>query len=266
MAHGETMILTTWNINGVKARLESALTYLRQHAPDVVCLQEIKSVDDAFPTSAFQDIGYNVATNGQKGFNGVAILSKSPLEDVTRGLSGDETDQHARWIEASVPLGPRMVRVVSLYLPNGNPIGTEKFAYKLAWMARMRQRAEQLLEDETPLVLAGDFNVIPEPVDAKRPAAWVNDALFQPESRAAWRTLVNVGFTDATRACHPGPGVYTFWDYQAGAFQKDDGIRIDHVLLSSQAADLLVSSGIDRATRAQEKPSDHVPVWIKLAV
>lgn len=259
------MILATWNINGVKARLESALTYLRQHSPDVVCLQEIKSVDDAFPTSAFQDIGYNVATNGQKGFNGVAILSKSPLEDVVRGLPGDDADQHARWIEASVPLGHRMIRVVSLYLPNGNPIDSEKFPYKLAWMARMRARAKQLLEDEMPLVLAGDFNVIPEPVDAKRPAAWTNDALFQPESRAAWRTLVNEGFTDSTRACHPGPGVYTFWDYQAGAFQKDDGIRIDHILLSSQAADRLVASGIDRATRAQEKPSDHVPVWVKLA-
>ena len=259
------MILATGNINGVKARLESALTYLRQQSPDVICFQEIKSVDDGFPTSAFQDIGYNVATNGQKGFNGVAILSKSPLEDVVRRLPGDDADQHARWIEASVPLGDRMVRVVSLYLPNGNPIGTEKFSYKLAWMARMRLRAKQLLQDEMPLVLAGDFNVIPEPVDAKRPAAWVNDALFQPESRAAWRTLVNEGFTDATRACHPGPGVYTFWDYQAGAWQKDHGIRIDHILLSSQAADLLVASGIDRATRAQEKPSDHVPVWVKLA-
>ena len=184
---------------------------------------------------------------------------------MTRGLPGDEADQHARWIEASVALGDRMVRVVSLYLPNGNPIGTEKFAYKLAWMKRMQARAAALLEDEMPLVLAGDFNVIPELEDAKRPQAWVSDALFQPESRAAWRTLVNLGFTDATRACHPGAGVYTFWDYQAGAFQKDDGIRIDHILLSSQAADLLRSSGIDRDTRAQEKPSDHVPVWIKLA-
>jgi exodeoxyribonuclease-3 len=255
------MIVTTWNINGVKARLEAALTYLRQHAPDVVCLQEIKSVDEGFPTSAFQDLGYNVATNGQKGFNGVALLSKSPLEDITRGLPGDD----ARWIEASVALGGRMLRVVSLYLPNGNPIGTEKFAYKLAWMKRMQARATALLDNEMPLILAGDFNVIPEPVDAKRPAAWVNDALFQPESRALWRTLVSLGFTDATRACHPGPGVYTFWDYQAGALQKDDGIRIDHILLSSQAADRLVSSGIDRATRAQEKPSDHVPVWVKLA-
>jgi exodeoxyribonuclease-3 len=158
-----------------------------------------------------------------------------------------------------------MIRVVSLYLPNGNPIGTEKFTYKLAWMARMQMRAKSLLANEMPLVLAGDFNVIPDPEDAKRPQAWVNDALYQPESRAAWRALVNLGFTDATRACHPGPGVYTFWDYQAGAFQKDDGIRIDHLLLSSQATDLLRSSGIDRDTRAQEKPSDHVPVWIKLA-
>ena len=259
------MIITTWNINGIKARLEAALAYLRQHAPDVVCLQEIKSVDEAFPKSAFEDLGYNVATQGQKGFHGVALLSKYRLEDVTRGLPGDDQDQHSRWIEALVPLGDRMVRVVSLYLPNGNPIGTEKLAYKLAWMKRMTARAARLLEDEVPLVLAGDFNVIPEPVDAKRPEAWVNDALFQPESRAAWRTLVNLGFTDATRACHPGPGVYTFWDYQAGAFQKDDGIRIDHMLLSSQAADLMTSSGIDRATRAAERPSDHVPVWVKFA-
>ncbi|RUO97949.1 exodeoxyribonuclease III [Hyphomicrobium sp.] len=259
------MIIATWNINGVKARLEAALTYLRNRAPDVVCLQEIKSVDDGFPTQAFQDIGYNVVTNGQKGFNGVAILSKTPLEDVSRGLPGDDADQHARWIEASVALGSNMIRVVSLYLPNGNPIGTEKFTYKLAWMARMQMRAKSLLANEMPLVLAGDFNVIPDPEDAKRPQAWVNDALYQPESRAAWRALVNLGFTDATRACHPGPGVYTFWDYQAGAFQKDDGIRIDHLLLSSQATDLLRSSGIDRDTRAQEKPSDHVPVWIKLA-
>ncbi|MBA2127525.1 exodeoxyribonuclease III [Hyphomicrobium methylovorum] len=259
------MLIATWNINGVKARLESVLTYLRQHQPDVICMQEIKSVDEGFPTAAFQDLGYNVATHGQKGFNGVAILSKSPLEDVVRGLPGDDTDVHARWIEASVQMGERMVRVVSLYLPNGNPIDTEKFPYKLAWMKRLYARAEQLLAEEMPLVLAGDYNVIPEPEDAKRPQAWVNDALFQPESRAAWRKLVNLGLTDATRACHPGAGIYTFWDYQAGAFQRDDGIRIDHMLLSSQAADLLKASGIDRATRAQEKPSDHVPVWIKLA-
>jgi exodeoxyribonuclease-3 len=258
------MIIATWNINGVKARLEAALTYLRLHAPDVVCLQEIKSSNEAFPTSAFQDLGYNVAVNGQKGFNGVALLSKFQLEDVTRGLPGDDPAHQSRWIEALIPLGREMMRVVSLYLPNGNPVGSEKFAYKLSWMQRMTARAANLLEDEIPLVLAGDFNVIPEPIDAKRPDAWIRDALFQPESRAAWRRLVNLGFTDATRACLPGPGIYTFWDYQAGAFQKDDGIRIDHILLSSQATDRLASSGVDRATRGQEKPSDHVPVWVEL--
>jgi exodeoxyribonuclease-3 len=259
------MIVATWNINGVKARLEGALAYLRQHSPDVICLQEIKSTDEAFPASAFQDLGYNVATHGQKGFHGVALLSKHPLQDVTCGLPGDADDKQSRWIEALVPLDGTMLRVVSLYLPNGNPIGSEKFAYKLAWMQRMKERASSLLSEEVPLVLAGDFNVIPEPEDAKRPEAWVRDALFQPESRAAWRTLVNLGFTDATRACYPGPGIYTFWDYQAGSFQKDDGIRIDHMLLSSQAADRLAASGVDRQTRATEKPSDHVPVWAKFA-
>lgn len=258
------MIITTWNINGVKARLEAATAYLRAHAPDVVCLQEIKSVDEGFPAAPFQDLGYNVVTHGQKGFNGVAILSKSPMEDVNIGLPGDADDAHARWIEALVP-GPRgMVRVVSLYLPNGNPVQSEKFPYKLGWMRRLHARAKALLAEELPLVLAGDYNVIPEPEDAKRPQAWVNDALFQPESRRAYRSLVSLGLTDAIRACHPGPGIYTFWDYQAGAFQKDDGIRIDHLLLSPQAADMLKSAGIDRDVRAAEKPSDHVPVWVEL--
>jgi exodeoxyribonuclease III len=259
------MKIATWNINGVKARLESAVSYLKQEAPDVVCLQEIKSVDEGFPRGVFQDLGYNVETHGQKGFNGVALLSKPPLEDVTRGLPGDDGDPQARWIEALVPFERQMLRVASLYLPNGNPIGTEKFAYKLAWMARMKRHAARLLADETPLVLAGDFNVIPEPYDAKRPEAWVQDALFQPESRRAFRALLHLGLTDAIRACHPEPGLYTFWDYQAGAFQRNDGIRIDHLLLSGNAAALLKSSGIDKFTRAAEKPSDHVPVWIELS-
>ncbi len=259
------MKITTWNINGVKARLETAIAYLKQESPDVICLQEIKSVDDGFPREAFEDLGYNVATHGQKGFNGVALLSKAPLEDITRGLPGDDADPQARWIEALVPAGRAMIRVVSLYLPNGNPLGTEKFPYKLAWMARLKAHTTRLLADETPLVLAGDFNVIPEPQDAKRPEAWTGDALFQPESRSAYRGLINLGLSDAVRACHPGPGVYTFWDYQAGAFQKDDGIRIDHILLSSQAADMLTASGIDKFTRATEKPSDHVPVWVELS-
>jgi exodeoxyribonuclease-3 len=236
------------------------LDWLREAEPDVALLQETKTTEELFPRLEIEDLGYQLVAHGQRSYNGVAILSKRPLHDVTVGLPGFADDQ-ARYIEATV----EGLRVASIYLPNGNPIGTEKFTYKLSWMKRMQQRARQLLEDEMPLVLMGDFNVIPEAVDAKRPAAWTNDALFQPESRAAWRTLVNLGFTDATRACHPGPGVYSFWDYQAGAFQKDDGIRIDHILLSSEAADLMVSSGIDRSTRAQEKPSDHVPVWVKLA-
>lgn len=259
------MKITSWNINGVKARLESALGYLRQENPDVICLQEIKSVDEGFPVEAFQDLGYNVATHGQKGFNGVALLSKLPLEDVTRGLPGDDTDLQSRWIDALVPAGDRMLRVVSLYLPNGNPIGTEKFSYKLAWMQRLQSHVAALIVDETPLVMAGDYNVIPEPEDAKRPEAWVHDALFQPESRRAFRALLNLGLTDAIRTSHPEKGVYTFWDYQAGAFQKNDGIRIDHLLLSGNAADMLRASGIDKFTRAAEKPSDHVPVWVELA-
>jgi exodeoxyribonuclease-3 len=258
------MKIATWNINGVKARLESALNYLHQERPDVICLQEIKSVDENFPAGAFEDLGYNVATHGQKGFNGVAILSKQPLDEVTPRLPGDDKDDQARFIEATVSVPAGSLKVASIYLPNGNPIGTEKFSYKLAWMKRLAQHARSLLAEEMPLVLAGDYNVIPEPADAKRPEAWTGDALYQPESRAMFRALINNGFTDAARQCHPAPGIYTFWDYQAGAFQKNNGIRIDHLLLSPQAADRLVSAGIDRFTRGWEKPSDHVPVWVEL--
>lgn len=258
------MKITTWNINGVKARLDAALTYLRQEAPEIVCLQEIKSIDENFPSEMFEELGYNVATHGQKGFNGVAILAKSPIEDVTRGLPGNEDDPQARYIEATVSVPSGVVKVASIYAPNGNPVGSEKFPYKLGWLRHLDAHARALLAEEVPLVLAGDYNIIPEPADAKRPEAWTGDALFQPESRAAYRTLLNTGLTDAVRLCHPEPGVYTFWDYQAGAFQKDDGIRIDHLLLSPQAADRLRSSGVDRFARGWEKPSDHVPVWIDL--
>ena len=260
------MRIATWNINGVKARLDTALTWLREASPDIVCLQEIKCVDDAFPGEAFESLGYNVAVHGQKGFNGVAILSRMRPEDVTRGLPGDPADEQARFIEATFSIPSGAVHVASLYLPNGNPIGTEKFSYKLAWMQRLEARARELLALEIPVVLAGDYNVIPEPRDALRPEAWVNDALFQPESRALWRRIVNLGYTDATRACHPEAGVYTFWDYQAGAWNKNDGIRIDHLMLSPQAADKLAGSGIDRHTRGWEKPSDHVPVWVDLEI
>lgn len=260
------MKLATWNINGVKARLETALTWLGESRPDVVCLQEIKSVDEGFPAQAFGDLGYNVATHGQKGFNGVAILSKLPLEDVTRGLPGGDDDTQARYIEATVVGESAALRVCGLYLPNGNPIGTEKFTYKLAWMRRLERRARELLAEEMPFALLGDFNVIPEPIDAKRPEAWTGDALFQPESRAAFRALTHLGLTDALRACQPEPGVYTFWDYQAGSWPKNDGIRIDHILLAPQAADRLVAAGVDKHMRGWEKPSDHVAVWAEIAL
>jgi exodeoxyribonuclease-3 len=255
------MKITTWNINGIKARIEGAIAYVRETKPDVLCLQEIKSVDEGFPAEAFTDLGYQVATHGQKGFNGVALLSQFPLEDVSRGLPGDEADTQSRFIEATVTDGTLSVRVASIYLPNGNPLGTEKFPYKLSWMARLEAHARALIATEMPVVLAGDFNVIPQPADAKRPAAWVNDALFQPETRSAFRKLEHLGYLDAVRACHPEPGIYTFWDYQAGAWQKDDGIRIDFQLLSPQATDRLTAAGVDRFTRGWEKPSDHAPVW-----
>lgn len=259
------MKIASWNINGVKARLDTVLTWLPTADPDVVCLQETKCEDQAFPTEPFQNLGYQVTAHGQKGFNGVAILSRTPVEDVLCGLPGDESDVNARYLEATVLTKNGAVRVVSLYLPNGNPVGTEKFAYKLAWMARLEARLKVLLANEMPLVAAGDYNVIPTPEDARQPQLWMSDALFQPESRLAFRRLINLGLYDAIRATLPEPRQYTFWDYQAGAWQKDNGIRIDHILLSPQAADRLELAGIDRKTRGWEKPSDHVPVWVELA-
>lgn len=259
------MKIATWNINGVKARIDTALTWLKEAEPDIVCLQEIKSIDEGFPSERFEELGYNVATHGQKGFNGVAILSKLPFDDVTRRLPGDDDDEQARYIEAIVSPDSGPVRIVCLYLPNGNPINTPKFSYKLGWMDRLEARVAELLDDEMPLIVAGDYNVIPEPRDAKRPDAWSGDALFQPQSRANFRALENLGLTDALRVTHPEDGIYTFWDYQAGAWQKDNGIRIDHLMLSSQALDRLQSAGVDKHTRGWEKPSDHVPVWIELA-
>lgn len=254
------MNIATWNINGVKARLEGVLQWLEQARPDVACLQEIKSIDEAFPASIFEDAGYNVEVHGQKGFNGVALLSKYPLEEIRRGLPGDDSDSQARYIEALVIGASGPFRVASLYLPNGNPVGTDKFSYKLSWIERFEHHARELLGTEDSVVLAGDYNVIPEPEDCYSPAAWRDDALFQPESRNAFRRFKNLGFTEALRACNPDNDVYTFWDYQGGAWQKNNGIRIDHLLLSPQAADRLVGVGVDRHTRGWEKPSDHVPV------
>ena len=257
------MKIATFNINGIKARAQALPAWLDHAKPDVVLLQEIKSVDEAFPRELFEDRGYNVETHGQKSFNGVAILSKLPLEDVQRGLPGDDSDEQARWIEATV-VGKQALRLCGLYLPNGNPCPGPKYDYKLAWMDRLYDRARALLADETPSLMAGDYNIIPQAEDAKRPEAWTEDALYRPESRAAFRRILNLGFTEAFRSRVSGPGHYSFWDYQAGAWNRDDGIRIDHFLLSPQAADLLQDCQIDKHVRGLEKPSDHVPVWVEL--
>jgi exodeoxyribonuclease-3 len=253
--------LTTFNINGIRARLPRLVEWLDREKPDVVCLQELKCADESLPIADIEAAGYGAVWHGQKGFNGVAILARGDTPKLRRmGLPGDPDDTHSRYIEAEA-CG---LVVASIYLPNGNPIGTEKFSYKLAWMEAFERHVRERLKLEEPLVVAGDYNVIPTPMDAKRPDAWVNDALFQPQTRSAYQRLTGLGLTDAIRACHPGPGVYTFWDYQAGAWQKDDGIRIDHLLLSPQAADRMTTSGIDRFTRGWEKPSDHVPAWVEL--
>ncbi|WP_075221295.1 exodeoxyribonuclease III [Acuticoccus yangtzensis] len=265
------LTVATWNINGVKARIDVLTRWLEESAPDVVCLQEIKSQDETFPAEAVERLGYNVATHGQKGFNGVALLSKRPLEDVAVRLPGDEADEHARWIEATISTDTGAVRVVSLYLPNGNPVERSpepsgKFGYKLGWMDRMLTRAEALLATDEPIVLAGDYNVIPLPADARHPDRWTEDALFQPESRARHRALVNLGYADAQRAVDRSDGIYTFWDYQAGAWQKNNGIRIDHVMLSPVAADRLSGVVVEKHVRGWAKPSDHVPVVLTLDV
>lgn len=260
------MKIATWNINGVKARIESLLHWLQESSPDIVCLQEIKTVDNLFPREAIEALGYNVETYGQKGFNGVAILSKLRFDEVTRGLPGNDADEHSRFIEGVFSTNRGVVRVVSLYLPNGNPFPGEKFDYKLNWMSRLEQWTRQRIDLEEPLILAGDYNIIPEPEDARHPENWLGDALFQPESRQSFQRLVNIGMTDALRAVNDRSETYTFWDYQAGAWQKNNGIRIDHLMLSPEAADHLLSAQVEKHTRSWEKPSDHVPVAIELAL
>jgi len=263
-ARNSAVKIATWNVNSVRQRTEHLLRYLRDAKPDVLCLQELKCMDAAFPLMEVEAEGYNAAVHGQKGFNGVAILAKAPIE-VVRGLPGDPDDEQARYIDAIVPNGNGIIRVASIYLPNGNPPQTEKFGYKLAFMDRLIAHAKDLLALEEPLVLAGDYNVIPTPRDAADPAAWEGDALFLPETRARFRSLLNLGLTDALRATSDEPGLYTFWDYQAGAWQRNKGIRIDHLLLSPRAADRLAEVTIAKERRGEDKPSDHVPVEITLA-
>jgi exodeoxyribonuclease-3 len=232
----------------------------------VACLQEIKSVDEAFPKGPFEDLGYNVHTHGQKGFNGVAILSLRPLEDVSARLPGDDTDEQARYLEAVVTGDKSICRIGCLYLPNGNPVDSEKYPYKLAWMDRLIAHARARLALEEPFVLAGDYNIIPEARDAARPEEWLNDALFLQTSREKFRELAALGFTDALRSLDDSDGIYTFWDYQAGAWQRNNGIRIDHLMLSPQATDKLTCVRVDKHVRGWEKPSDHVPVVATLSV
>ncbi len=257
------MRIATWNVNSVRQRIGHLCDYLAEVAPDALCLQEIKCLDEQFPRAEVEALGYNVETHGQKAFNGVAILSKRPFE-VARGLPGDEADVQSRYIEAVIPSDQGVVRLASIYLPNGNPPATEKYSYKLAFMDRLIGHARKLLQYEEPLVLAGDFNVIPEPKDAAHPEMWTGDALFLPQTRGKFRELMALGFTDALRATTDAGGLYTFWDYQAGAWQRNNGIRIDHLLLSPQATDRLQSVAIDKAMRGRDKASDHTPIRIEL--
>ena len=257
------MKLVTYNLNGIRARLPRLLEYLDREKPDILCLQELKCADDALPIADIEGAGYHAVWHGQKGFNGVAILSRSG-EPILRqiGLPSDPDDSHSRYIEAEVD----GLIVASIYLPNGNPIGTEKFDYKLKWMERLRSHAAGLLAAERPTVLAGDYNVIPEDRDTFSRRAMADDALFQPESQAAYRRIVNQGWTDALRALHQHESkLFTFWDYQAGAWARDAGFRIDHLLCSPQAADRLRGAEVHKWARAEEKASDHAPVCIELA-
>jgi exodeoxyribonuclease III len=258
------MRIATWNVNSGRQRIENLMSWLKECSPDIVCLQEIKCTDEAFPRLEIESLGYNVVTHGQKTFNGVALLSKLPFDETASGLAGDDADAHARFLEGVVTLKRGVLRIACLYLPNGNPPETDKYPYKLKWMSRLLEYSRQRLKAEEPLVLAGDFNVIPRAEDVHNPAAWIDDALFRQTTRESFQSLLGLGLTDALRAVTDAPGQYTFWDYQAGAWQKNQGLRIDHLLLSPQAADHLIDTGIDSYVRAWEKPSDHVPVWIDL--
>jgi exodeoxyribonuclease-3 len=258
------MKIVTYNLNGVRARLPRLVEYLEEQKPDALCLQEIKCADESFPIEDIRKAGYDGVWHGQKGFNGVAILTPagSPPKLRRVGLPGDPDDTHSRYIEAEVG----DVVIGSIYLPNGNPVGTEKFAYKLGWMERLREHGRELLGEERPVVLAGDWNVIPtdDPDDVFSVRAMAHDALMQPESRQAFRRILHQGWTDAIRARYPEGALYTFWDYTAGCWQRDAGFRIDHLLLSPQAADRLLDAGVHKEYRGREKASDHAPTWVSL--
>jgi exodeoxyribonuclease-3 len=253
--------IATYNVNGINGRLANLLGWLEEAAPDIVCLQELKAPDEKFPATALGAAGYGAVWHGQKSWNGVAILARGvePVE-TRRGLPGDPDDTHSRYLETAV----KCLIVGCLYLPNGNPAPGPKFDYKLRWFERLTSYAETLLASGVPAILAGDFNVMPTDLDVYAPERWVDDALFRPEVREAYRRLVAQGWTDTLRALHPGERIYTFWKYFRNAFARDAGLRIDHLLLSPSLASRLVAAGVDRDVRAHEHASDHAPVWIEL--
>jgi len=253
--------IATLNVNSIRARLPRVLEWLSEFSPDVVLFQEIKVIDQSFPFSEIEDLGYNIVVHGQKSYNGVAILSKTPIENVNYGLPGDQNDEQARYIEG-LTFG---IKVASLYLPNGNPVPGEKFDYKISWMDRLIKHTKNLLNTGDPFLLGGDYNVCPTDHDVYNPTAWREDALCRPEIRSRFRTLLNLGLTEAFRALNPKAGLYSYWDYTGGAWQKDFGLRIDHLLLSPEVSDLLVNVGIDKSPRGKEKPSDHTPVWCEIS-
>ncbi|RCL01000.1 MAG: exodeoxyribonuclease III [Candidatus Tokpelaia sp. JSC188] len=259
------MKIATWNINGIKARLNNLIIWLKQNQPDIVCLQETKSSDEQFPYLSIETLGYHVETNGQKGFNGVALLSRMRPYEINRNLPGDISDKQARFIEGVYSTQNGVIRIASLYLPNGNPIRSDKYLYKLSWMRRLHDFAIDRLRLEEPLILAGDYNIIPRRIDAKDPTKWKENALFLPSAREAFQKLVNLGFTDAIRAVSI-EAEYTFWQYQAAAWLKNDGIRIDHLLLSPEASDKLMQAFVQKKMRGWGQASDHVPVWVDLDI
>ena len=255
------MKIATYNVNGVNGRLPVLLRWLEETTPDVVCLQELKAPEEKFPLKAINDAGYDAIWHGQKSWNGVAILSRiAGMEEVHRGLPGDEEDMQSRYIEANV----NGIRIVCLYLPNGNPAPGPKFDYKMAWFKRLQIHARELLSLNIPIVMTGDYNVMPTELDGYKPERWVEDALFRPETRAAFKELVEQGWTDAIRKLYPTETIYTFFDYFRNAYGRNAGLRIDHFLLSPQIENRLVSAGVDRDVRGWEKTSDHCPVWIEL--
>lgn len=252
--------IATFNVNSLRARLPNILEWLKESAPDIALLQEIKATEETFPRMEIEELGYNIEIVGQKSYNGVAIFSKQPIDVLHRALPGDDGDDQARYLEANI--GDLIV--ATIYLPNGNPSDGPKFDYKLDWMDRLTAHARELLATESAFVLAGDYNICPQDEDCYSPERFANDALCRPESRARFRELCNLGLTNAVRSFHKGPHVYSYWDYQAGAWQKDNGLLIDHLLLSPQAADRLVAADIDRKPRGREKASDHTPVWCEI--